>query len=191
VEEAQLLSDKGIDMIAVQGIEAGGHRGTFLHERLPQTGLMALLPQVVNAVDKPVLAAGAIASGSAIKAAMTLGAKGVQVGTAFIVCKESAANATYKEQVRQLSDTGTVLTRSYTGKWMRCIKNEFTEMVDASGLKINEYPLQGALTAFLRTLHEDKNASQFLPMLTGQNPRRSLNKSAAEILMDMIKEAED
>jgi nitronate monooxygenase len=86
VEEAQLLSDKGIDMIAVQGIEAGGHRGTFLHELLPQTGLMALLPQVVNAVDKPVLAAGAIANGNAIKAAITLGATGVQVGTAFITC---------------------------------------------------------------------------------------------------------
>jgi nitronate monooxygenase len=190
VEEAKLLSDKGIDMIVVQGIEAGGHRGTFLHEHLPQTGLMALLPKVVDAVDEPVLAAGAIANGSAIKAAIMLGAKGVQVGTAFITCNESAANTTYKENIWRLSDTGTVLTRSYTGKWLRCIKNEFTEMVDASGLAINEYPVQSALTAFLRTLHENKDAVKFLPMLTGQNPRISLNISAAEILMDMIKEAE-
>jgi nitronate monooxygenase len=161
-----------------------------LHEEVPQTGLMSLLPQVVDAVDKPVLAAGAIKDGRTINAAMMLGAKAVQVGSAFIACNESSANTTYKENMGRVTDTATVLTRSYTGRWMRCIKNEFTEAVDASGLAINEYPVQGVLTGFLRTLHQHKNANKFLPMLTGQNPRRSFNMGAAEILMDMIKEAE-
>jgi nitronate monooxygenase len=190
VEEANLLSDKGIDIITVQGIEAGGHRGAFLYKDIPQVGLMALLPQVVDAVDKPVLAAGAIADGRAIKAAMTLGAQAVQVGSAFLGCKESAANATHKETLQLTKDTGTVLTKSYTGRWMRCIRNEFTETIDSSGLAIDEYPIQGALTGFLRTLHQNKNATKFLPMLSGQNVRKTSARSASEILMEMISEAE-
>jgi len=191
VEEARLLSEKGIDMITVQGIEAGGHRGSFLHKDVPQIGLMALLPQIVDTIDKPVLAAGGIADGRGIKAAMILGAKGVQAGSAFIASKESAANSAHKEMMQQTTDASTVITKSYTGRWMRCIKNEFVETVDSSGLAINEYPVQGALTGFLRTLHNDKNATRFLPMLSGQNERRSSSKGAAEIMMDMIKEAEN
>lgn len=190
VEEAMYLSDKGIDMITAQGIEAGGHRGTFLHEKIPQVGLMALLSQVIAAVDKPVLAAGAIADGKSIKAAMALGADGVQVGSAFIASNESAGNATYKKAVQQITGSDTTLTRSYTGRWLRCINTEFIHAVETSGLAINEYPIQQALTAFLRTLHQHKNAMQFLPMLTGQNVRRSSIKGAAEILTDMLKEAE-
>ena len=191
VQEARLLSDKGIDMIVVQGIEAGDHRGTFLHKEIPQTGLMALLPQVVDAIDKPVLAAGAIADGRSMKAAMILGAEGLQVGSAFISCKESAANTTYKEALQQITDTSTTLTRSYTRRWLRCINNEFIQTVESSGISINEYPIQTALTSFLRTLYENKNATDFLPMLTGQNPRKLSTASAAEIMMNMIKEAED
>ena len=189
-EEAVYLNDKGIDMITAQGIEAGGHRGTFLHKEIPQVGLMALLPQVIDIVDKPVLAAGAIADGKSIKAAMALGADGVQVGSAFIACNESAANTTYKKAVQQITGSDTALTKSYTGRWLRCVNNEFIQTLESSGLAINEYPIQQALTAFLRTLHQHKNAMQFLPMLTGQNVRRSYMKDAAEIFMDMIKEAE-
>lgn len=97
LEEARLLSEKGIDMITAQGIEAGGHRGSFLHKDAPQIGLMALLPQIVDTIDKPVLAAGGIADGRGIKAVMILGAKGVQVGSAFISCKESASNPVHKK----------------------------------------------------------------------------------------------
>ena len=189
VEEAQLLRDKGIDIITAQGIEAGGHRGTFLHEDVPQIGLMALLPQMVDAIDKPVLAAGAISDGRSIKAAMILGAKGVQAGSAFIACKESAANTTHKETIQHIKDISTVLTRAYTGRWLRCIKNEFIETVNTSGVTINEYPVQGALTGFLRTLHQNKHALEFLPMLAGQNAHKSSTMSAAEILKDMIDEA--
>jgi len=189
VGEACLLSDKGIDMICVQGIEAGGHRGTFLHEDLPQIGLMALLPQVVNAVNKPVIAAGAIAEGKSLKAAMMLGAQGVQVGSAFIACKESAANSTYKNNVLQTTADSTTVTRAYTGRWMRCIKNDFIEALESAGLPFNEYPVQQMLTGFLRTLFDDKNSIKFLPMLAGQNVRKSLNEKAAEILMQMIKES--
>jgi nitronate monooxygenase len=189
-EEAKVLSDNGIDMISAQGIEAGGHRGAFLHKDAPQVGLMALLPQAIDVTDKPVIAAGAIATGRSIRAAIMLGAKAVQAGSAFITCNESAANPTYKAALNQATGTSTVLTKSYTGRWMRCIKNAFTEMVDTSGLTVNEYPIQQLLTRFLRTLHEHKNAPAFLPMLVGQNPRKSESKGAAEIMMEMIQEAE-
>lgn len=190
-EEAKVLSDNGIDMITAQGIEAGGHRGSFLHKDVPQVGLMALLLQVIDVTNKPVIAAGAIANGKTIKAAMTLGAQAVQVGSAFISCNESAANATYKEVLNNATDTSTVVTKSYTGRWMRCIKNDFTETIDESGLTTNEYPVQQSLTSFLRTLHENKNATSFIPMLMGQNPRKSKSKkSAAEIMKEMIQEAE-
>jgi nitronate monooxygenase len=191
MEEARLLSNKDIDIITAQGIEAGGHRGTFLHDNIPQVGLMALLPQVVDSVDKPVLAAGAIASGKTIRAAMALGAQGVQVGSAFIASNESAANTTYKQALQKITGADTTLTRSYTGRLLRCIKNDFIETVESSGLAINEYPVQGVLTAFLRTLYQNKNAKAFLPMLTGQNVRKAPAMGAAEILMDMIREAEE
>jgi len=189
-EEAKALSDNGIDMITAQGIEAGGHRGSFLNKDVPQVGLMALLPQVIDATDKPVIAAGAIANGKSIRAAMMLGAQAVQAGSAFIACNESAANATYKAALNHATGTSTVLTKSCTGRWMRCIKNDFTKTVDASGLTINEYPIQQLLTSFLRTLYENKKATSFLPMLMGQNPRKSNSKGAAEIMMEMIEEAE-
>jgi nitronate monooxygenase len=189
-EEAKILSDNGIDMITAQGMEAGGHRGSFLQKDVPQVGLMALLPQVIEATDKTVIAAGAIANGRNIRAAMMLGAQAVQAGSAFITCSESAANSTYKAALNHATGTSTVLTKSYTGRWMRCIKNEFTETVDTSELAMNEYPVQQLLTGFLRTLHQHQNAQAFLPMLMGQNPRKSESKSAAEIMMEIIQEAE-
>jgi nitronate monooxygenase len=189
-EEARVLSDEGIDMITAQGIEAGGHRGTFLHKNVPQVGLMALLPQIIDVTDKPVIAAGAVANGRSIRAAMIFGAQAVQAGSAFIACDESAASPTYKALLNQANGTSTVLTRSYTGRWMRCVKNEFTETVDASGLTVNEYPIQQLLTGFLRALHQHKNAPAFLPMLMGQNARKSESKGAAEILIEMVQEAE-
>ena len=187
-EEAKVLSGNGIDMITAQGIEAGGHRGSFIHKDVPQVGLMALLPQVIDVTNKPVIAAGAIANGKSMRVAMILGAQAVQVGSAFIACNESAANSTYKAALNNATGISTVITKSYTGKWMRCIKNDFTETVDASGLPTNEYPIQQLLTNFLRTLHEHNNAPSFLPMLMGQNPGKSKSKSAAEIMKEIMHE---
>ena len=190
VEEASLLAGKGVDIITAQGIEAGGHRGTFLHENIPQVGLMALLPQIVDAVDKPVLAAGAIADGRAIKAAMILGAAGVVVGSAFVGCDESAANAKYKKVLQQRTDTSTTLTTSYTGRWFRVINNEFINTVESSGLAVNQFQVQQLLTGFLRSLHQHKNAEKFLPMPAGQNVRKTTAVDAATILRDLLREAE-
>jgi nitronate monooxygenase len=176
VEEARLLSEKDIETITAQGIEAGGHRGSFLHKDAPQIGLMALLPQIVDTIDKPVLAAGGIADGRGIKAVMILGAKGVQVGSAFIASKESASNPVHKKMMQQATDTSTVLTKSYTGRWMRCIKNEFVETVDSSGLTINEYPLQGALTGFLRTLYNDEKCNKIFADALGAKCKKIINQ---------------
>jgi nitronate monooxygenase len=151
---------------------------------------MALLPQVLDATNKPVIATGAIADGRSMRATMILGAQGVQAGSAFIACNESAANPTYKATLSQTTGTSTVLTKSYTGRWMRCVKNEFTETVDTSGLTVNDYPIQQSLTVFLRALHEHKNAPAFLPMVMGQNACKAKLKGAAEILKEIIQEAE-
>ena len=190
VEEASFLAGKGIDIITAQGIEAGGHRGTFLREDIPQVGLMALLPQIVDAVDKPVLAAGGIADGRAIKAAMILGAAGVVVGSAFIGCDESAANPKYKALLQQGTDTSTTLTKSYTGRWFRVIDNDFIQTVESSGLPVNQFQVQQLLTGFFRGLHQYKNAEKFLPMPAGQNVRKTTAVDAATIVHDLLREAE-
>jgi nitronate monooxygenase len=123
VAEAIHLAGQNIDMIVVQGIEAGGHRGTFLEGiPLPQVGLFSLLPQITRAVRVPCIAAGGINSAETIKAAFALGAMAVQIGTAFIGIEESQAIASYKSRLPQAKDADTVLTRAFSGRWARELK---------------------------------------------------------------------
>jgi nitronate monooxygenase len=158
LQEAILLSDKGIDIITAQGIEAGGHRGTFLElKNLPMIGSIALIREVVNAVKNPVIAAGGIADGRSIKAAFILGASGVQMGSAFIACNESTASETYRSCLQNSRDTDSVLTKSITGRWARAIQNELIDTIESSQLKIPPYPFQIALTSPLREYGQKQN----------------------------------
>lgn len=191
VDEAILLEQKGVDTITLQGIEAGGHRGSFLHDKLPQVGLMALVPMTAKVVNIPLIASGAINSGATIKAAFALGAIGVQIGTAFIPSTESVAIPAYKRALATTKDTSSSLTRAFSGRWARGIHNAFMEQVEHSGIAIPPYPVQNSLTGTLRTEAQQQNKGQWTNLWAGQAASMyAENKSSAEILMDIIKDTE-
>jgi nitronate monooxygenase len=192
VKEGKLLEEKGIDVVVAQGIEAGGHRGTFLEdEPLPMVGLMSLVPQMVSQVSVPVIAAGGIYDGKTIRAALSLGAQGVQPGTAFVASDESTAIASYKLALMQAKDTDTVLTRSFSGRWARGLRNKFISAVDSSGLTIPAYPFQISLAASIRAHANQNNNKEFTALWAGQSASKAEAKPAAEIFRSMVQDAEE
>jgi nitronate monooxygenase len=191
VEEALFLQQQNIDMIAVQGIEAGGHRGTFLETiPLPQTGLFALLPQIVKAVQVPCIAAGGINSPQTMKAAFELGAMAVQIGTAFIGTEESIAVPSYKKRLEAAKDTDTVLTKAFSGRWARGIRNEMMNEIEQSGIPIPPYPLQNSLTAALRRLAQQADDSEYTNLWAGQSAGTISTKQAGQVLINLLKQYE-
>jgi nitronate monooxygenase len=147
VAEAKMLEEGGVDAIIAQGTEAGGHRATFTDVDISmQPGLFALLPQVVDAVKVPVIAAGGVADGRTAAAAFVLGASAVQMGTAFLRCEEANLNDTYRAAVREPTDACTVVTDMITGRPARYIKNKLVEELLASNLRPVTFPAQLSLT---------------------------------------------
>lgn len=138
VAEAVALERAGVDVIVAQGFEAGGHRGTFLAgpER-SLVGTLALVPQVVDAISVPVVAAGGIVDGRGIAAALALGAQGVQLGTAFIGCPESGAS----DEHRAALGRETTITRVMTGRHARGVRSPLVDRLERSGIEPPDYPL--------------------------------------------------
>lgn len=189
-KEAIMLQQSNIDMITAQGIEAGGHRGSFIDdEPLPQIGLVSLLPQVMAAVNLPVIAAGGISRGDVIHAMMQLGAEGVKVGTAFIASPESKAIPAYKAAVQQANDTATTLTRTFSGRWARGIRNAFMDAVADAGIDIPPYPFQNSITTALRAAAQQQNNKDFTNLWAGQSATHALALPSAEIFLQLITEA--
>lgn len=187
VREAVIQADKGIDIIAAQGIEAGGHRGSFLKdEPLPMVSAFSLVPQIIQHISQPVVWAGGIYNNNTVKAALTMGAKGVQAGTAFIASDESEAIPAYKETLQHTSETDIVLTRSFSGRWARGIRNRFMDEVEGSGLFIPVYPIQNSLTSLLRKAAQRSNNKEFTNLWAGQSAAMSERKPAAAIFRSMI-----
>lgn len=185
--EALILSGNGIDVITAQGIEAGGHRGTFVdNDTLPAIGLLSLLSLITSQVKQPVLAAGGIMDGKAIKAALALGASGVQMGTAFIASTESAASPSYKTAIQQASETDIILTKAITGRWARGIRNKLITAVEQSGIAIPVYPVQGSLTAPLRAYGKAQNDKEFIAMWAGQAAAKAKTATVADIFNQLI-----
>lgn len=187
VEEALYLEQQDIDIIVVQGIEAGGHRGTFIEDiTLPQVGLFSLLPQVKKAVNLPVIAAGGINSAQTMESAFALGADAVQIGTAFIGTEESVAIPSYKEKLIKAKDTDTALTRAFSGRWARGIRNKMMEEIEQSGILIPPYPLQNSLTGMFRKLSQQNNDSDYTNLWAGQNAIQIKGKSSKQLFMDFV-----
>ncbi|MGN7785211.1 NAD(P)H-dependent flavin oxidoreductase [Niabella sp. 22666] len=187
VDEALYLQQQGIDMISVQGIEAGGHRGSFIKDsQLPQIGLFSLLPQIKDEVDVPCIAAGGINSASGIKAAFDLGADGVQIGTAFIGTRESMAITSYKNKLIEARDTDTVLTRAFSGRWARGLKNEMMREIEQAGIAIPPYPLQNSLTAVLRKLAQEHNDHEYTSLWAGQSAGKSVSLDSREVFRQLV-----
>jgi nitronate monooxygenase len=192
VKEAQLLENKGIDIVTAQGFEAGGHRGSFIpDDPLPMVGLMALLAAIQRAVNKPVLAAGGISNGAAIKAAFTMGAKGVQIGTAFIPTDESGASEAHKRAVLEAVETDSVVTNAITGRWARGIRNKLISEIEKSGIPVPSYQKQMSLTSTIRAFALQQNNKDFMALWAGQAGAATEEiVSAASIFKKLISEAE-
>lgn len=176
VEEAIKNERAGVDAIVAQGWEAGGHRGTFLKQEAdeaPGIGLMALIPQVVDYVSVPVIGAGGIMDGRGISAALMLGAAGVQLGTAFLTTKESGANATHQEALMQHNETDTTLTRLFSGKWARGIKNQW--IIDMRKQQVDPlpYPYQNDMTKRVRKMAAQQGIPDWTHLWSGQGLRLS------------------
>jgi nitronate monooxygenase len=183
VAEAIALRDSGVDAIIAQGSEAGGHRGTFLGDFADaQVGTIALVPQVVDAVNVPVIASGGIMDGRGIAAALVLGASAVQLGTAFLTCHEAGVAEAYKSALMQAGEDATRITRAFSGRPARGIVNRFMAEVDADGGDIPAFPIQNVLTRALRTAAARQGRAEFLSLWAGQGLRLARRQSAAELI---------
>jgi nitronate monooxygenase len=189
VQEALLLEESGADAIIAQGSEAGGHRGTFaLPVQQSLIGSMALIPQIVDAVRVPVIASGGIMDGRGIAAALALGATGVQMGTAFLTCKESGAAQIYKERVLAAAESGTILTRAFSGRWARGLSNDFVREFEGAFDEPLSYPWQNAVTRELRRAAAKKQDAEFLSLWAGQGVRMARALSAGDLFRQLVQE---
>lgn len=171
VAEGRILEKIGCDAIIAQGYEAGGHRGSFLnHANSGFIGTMALVPMLVAALKIPVIAAGGIMNGRGIAAAFMLGASAVQMGTAFLTCTESQASALHKQLILHKSAEDTYLTKVFTGKYVRCLKNQLVEDIESKFVsdEILPYPLQHYLTQELRSQAKKKDDFHYAGFWSGQ-----------------------
>lgn len=190
VREARSLEAAGCHVIVAQGGEAGGHRGTFLG--LAEHGLagtVALVPQIVDAVALPVVAAGGIMDGRGIAAALALGAQGVSLGTAFLACPESGASRPYKEAIlARADDDPTTLTRAFSGGLARGLRNRFTE--EMAGAPVLPFPLQNALTSDMRRAAAKAGNADLLSLWAGQAVSLARARGAADLVRDLVRETE-
>jgi nitronate monooxygenase len=192
VDEAIALEQAGVDVIAASGFEAGGHRGSFLQPSEDSlTGTMALVPQVVDAVKLPVVAAGGIGDARGIVAAFALGAEGVQMGTAFLACEESGASALHRKALLSGGARQTALTRGFTGRLARGIKNRLLDELNQKNVEILPYPLQRALVRHLSIPAERAGRPELLPLWAGQSANLSRYTDVRALLDTLVKEVSE
>jgi nitronate monooxygenase len=189
VDEARWLEDQGCDAIVAQGYEAGGHRGMFLtHDVSTQVGTMALVPQVVDAVRVPVIAAGGIADARGIVAAFALGAVAVQIGTAYLQCPEAQISPIHRQALKNAKDNETAITNVFTGRPARGIVNRLIREVGPMSNLAPEFPLAAAAVAPLRAKSELAGSADFTPLWSGQAARLNRELPAAELTKQLAEE---
>ncbi|VIO75632.1 Putative monooxygenase [Bradyrhizobium ivorense] len=182
VKEAIWLEENGADVIIAQGAEAGGHRGMFLTENIAeQPGTFALVPQVVDAVKVPVIAAGGIADGRGIAAAFALGAAGVQIGTAYLRCPESKVSAAARVALAQASDESTVITNVMTGRPARGVANRVMREVGPISPDAPAFPHAATGLGPLKAAAEKQGRVDFTNLWAGQAVRMGKEMPAAEL----------
>lgn len=187
VDEAIALEEAGVDVVVASGFEAGGHRGSFLRPSEESlVGTIALVPQVVDAVKLPVVAAGGIADARGIVAALALGASGVQMGTVFLSCEESGASLTHRKVLLTREAGTTALTRGFTGRLARGIRNQLLDELNREGTDILPYPLQRALVRHLSIPAERAGRRELLPLWAGQSARLSRCEDVHAFLGNLV-----
>lgn len=168
-QEAREIEAAGVDMVVATGSDAGGHRVAFQAPPQQQlTGTLALLPQVVDAVRIPVIAAGGIADGRGVAAAMMLGAEAVQIGTAFLACAESAAGDAHRQALFDEARCQTALTRAFSGRLSRGLRNRLMDTLDAHPQDILPYPWQNWLTGQLKRAAMHAGRADLMSLWSGQ-----------------------
>jgi nitronate monooxygenase len=192
VEEARWLEANGVDAIIAQGLEAGGHRGIFLSEDLnTQVGTFALVPQIVHAVNVPVIAAGGIVDAKGVAAAMALGAAGVQVGTAYLLCSEATTSPLHRAALKSDAARITALTNLFTGRPARSIVNRVIKELGPISSAAPTFPLAAPAIAPLRAKAESLSSSDFSPLWAGQNTTGSKEIPASLLTQELAREIED
>jgi len=186
VEEALWLEAHGVDAVIAQGLEAGGHRGIFLSNDLStQVGTFALLPQIARAVKLPVIAAGGIADAQGVAAAMALGAAGVQIGTAYMLCPEATTSAVHRAALKSEAARHTALTNLFTGRPARGIMNHVMKELGPISSAAPEFPLATSAIAPLRARAESEGSGDFSPLWSGQNTGGCKEVPAARLTLEL------
>jgi nitronate monooxygenase len=182
VEEARWLEARGCDAIIAQGAEAGGHRGMFLDDQIGrQVGLFALLPQVVDAVSVPVIAAGAIADARGVAAAFALGAAGVQVGTAFLKCTEAKLSPVQARALSTAGDASTMITNVFTGRPARGVATRIVREIGPMSPDAPSFPDAALSLAPLRAAAEKLGRDDFSFAWAGQGVALARTRPAADL----------
>lgn len=190
VAEARALEEAGVDAVCAQGAEAGGHRGTFDRNAEPSlVGTAALVPQVVDAVRIPVVAAGGIMDGRGVAAALALGAQAASLGTAFLLCPEAGTSAPYRSALKKARDDSTVITRAFSGRAARGIANRFTR--EMAGAPLAPYPVQNSLTREIRAASTKAGNPEFISLWAGQAAHLAREIPAKDLVAQVMREASD
>ena len=188
--EAIVLEESGVDFIIAQGAEAGGHRGTFVgHPEQGLVGILTLAPLLARHVAVPIIAAGGIMDGRGIAAVRVLGAAGAQMGTAFLACPESGAHPAYQALLSQGSEIATTLSRVFTGRHGRVLRNRLTEELRAHEAELPGFPLQLLLTQDLRQAAAERGLTDFMALWAGQGCHLCENRPAAELIASWVEQA--
>ena len=188
VDEAVALVSSGADLVCAQGSEAGAHRGTFLADAdRSLIGTLALVPQVCDAVDAPVLAAGGIMDGRAVAAVLGLGAGAAQLGTAFLRCPEAGTSAPYRRALAAATETSTAVTTAITGRMARGIENRL--MRDLRDVAALPYPVMNTLTTDLRRRAAERDDPELMSLWCGQGIRLGTELPAGELVRRLADDA--
>lgn len=186
VAEAVALEAAGVDAVVATGAEAGGHRVSFLRPAEESlVGTFALVPQVVDAVSVPVIAAGGIADRRGVAAALALGASGVQVGSAFLRTRQSAATDAHRKAIAGATDTSTVLTRAMSGRLARGIPNRAMRTLETAGV-IPPFPAQNWLTGQFRAEAGRRGEGDLVSLWAGQAAGLAAREDAAEVFAELV-----
>ncbi len=190
VAEAVWLEAHGVDAVIAMGFEAGGHRGNFLtHDMSTQVGTMALVPQVVDAVKVPVIAAGGIADGRGVAAALMLGASAVQIGTAYLLTPEAKIPDLHADALRRAGDASTAITNVFTGRPARGVVNRLMRELGPLSDVAPAFPTAGVALAAIRAKAEVEGRNDFTNLWAGQAVALARRLSSAELTLKLFEDA--
>ncbi len=189
VAEALAWQSRGADAVIASGIEAGGHRGTFIgRQEDAQSGIAELLPAVVAALEIPVIAAGGFMTGADIQRALVAGAQAVQMGTAFLACAESAIPAVYKQRLLAAGNHPTRLTRVFSGRYARGLENRFMQLMAPHEQQLPAYPIQNALTGAIRAEAARRGDTEWMSLWCGTGVAAIRPMPAAQLIATLLAE---